>query len=32
MANGFDDINFLNGVLEDDDLLDIGIVDFSHRR
>lgn len=32
MANGFDDIHFLNGVIEDDDLLQIGIVDFSHRR
>lgn len=32
MANGFDDIRFLNGVIEDEDLLQMGIVDFAHRR
>lgn len=32
MANGFDNIHFLNGVMDDEDLLKIGIVDFSHRR
>ncbi|XP_022779967.1 ankyrin repeat and sterile alpha motif domain-containing protein 1B-like isoform X3 [Stylophora pistillata] len=32
VANGFDNIMFLNGVLEDDDLMVIGIVDFNHRR
>ncbi|XP_015758288.1 PREDICTED: ankyrin repeat and sterile alpha motif domain-containing protein 1B-like [Acropora digitifera] len=32
VANGFDNIHFLNGVMDDEDLLKIGIVDFSHRR
>uniref|UniRef100_UPI00358E577A ankyrin repeat and SAM domain-containing protein 1A-like isoform X5 n=1 Tax=Myxine glutinosa TaxID=7769 RepID=UPI00358E577A len=32
VANGFDDINFLGNAMEDQDLLEIGILNSSHRQ
>ncbi|XP_065644273.1 ankyrin repeat and SAM domain-containing protein 1A isoform X2 [Hydra vulgaris] len=32
IANGFDEIEFLNGCIDEQDLLEIGILDSSHRK
>lgn len=31
LSNGFDDINFLNGVITNEDLIELGIIDSEHR-